>query len=310
MDILADVLRAQRLRGTVYFRADFREPWGLDIQGGEFANFHIVVRGRCWLRTGPTGSVRALETGDVVLFPHGSPHALLHAPDAVAFPASEVTVDDSVSDEVTENRVFGGTGTVTTTLICGHFELDRNASHPLLESLPSVVLVKASQHSRAEWLATAGHLASAESSTNRPGVSAIVDKLAEALLVQTLLGYVESMSQFEEANFLAAIQDRCIGRVLELIHQDPARDWTLNEFVREAGVSRSVLTERFRALVGESPMVYLARWRMLKSRELLRDTSLTIAQVAYSVGYGSEFSFAKAFKRFFYIPPGQARGNA
>lgn len=310
MDILADVLRAQRLRGTVYFRADFRAPWGLDIQGGEFANFHIVARGRCWLRTDPTGSVRALETGDVVLFPHGSPHALLHAPDAVAFPASQVTVDDPRTNSEVENRVFGGSGTVTTTLICGHFELDQDAPHPLLESLPPVVLVEASQHNRAEWLVTAGQLASAESSTYRPGVAAIVDKLAEVLLVQTLLGYVESMSESEEVNFLAAIQDRCIGKVLVLIHQDPARDWTLNGLAREAGISRSVLTERFRALVGESPMLYLTRWRMLKSRELLRDTSMTIAQVAYTVGYGSEFSFSKAFKRFFCISPGQTRANA
>jgi len=309
LDILADVLRAQRLRGTVYFRADFRAPWGLDIQGGEFANFHIVAGGKCWLRIDPTGSVRALEAGDVVLFPHGSPHALLHAPDAEVFPASQVTVDDPHTSSVVENSMFGGSGTVTT-LICGHFELDQDAPHPLLESLPPVVLVEASQHNRAEWLVTAGHLASAESSMYRPGVAAIVDKLAEVLLVQTLLGYIESMSQSEEVNFLAAIQDRCIGKVLVLIHQDPAHDWTLNELARKAGISRSMLTERFRALVGESPMVYVTRWRMLKSRELLRDTSMTIAQVAYTVGYGSEFSFSKAFKRFFCVSPGHARANA
>ncbi len=305
MDILADVLRAQRLSGTVYFRADFREPWGLDIQGGEFANFHIVAQGSCWLRTAGE-PVRRLERGDVVLFPHGDPHALLHAPDAVAFPAAHVTGADNDRN----TQVFGGTGPVTTTLICGHFEHDRSMPHPLLDSLPSLVHVEASTHGNADWLTAVGQLAAAESASRRPGVTALVDRLAEALLVQILLRYVERMSAPEEASFLAAIKDNAIGRVLELIHRDPARDWALDELARAGAVSRSGLTERFRALVGVSPMVYLARWRMLKARDLLRDTSLPIAHVAGAVGYGSEFSFSRAFKRFFGTPPGQARGKA
>jgi AraC-like DNA-binding protein len=293
------------LRGTVYFRADFREPWGLDIQGGSFANFHIVVQGRCWLRDGP-GQERPLKSGDVVLFPRGSPHALLHAPGAVAFPAAQVT--NVPEDE--PNPVFGGSGAVTTTLICGHFEFDPGVAHPLFDSLPSLVHVEASKHGRADWLAAAGQLAAVESASSRPGVTALVDRLAETLLVQTLLGYVERLSQPEEATFLAAIQDRSTGKVLGLIHEDPARDWTLDELALAGAVSRSVLTERFRALVGASPMVYLASWRMLKARELLRDSSMSIAQVAQAVGYESEFSFGKAFKRVVGIPPGESRRNA
>jgi AraC-like DNA-binding protein len=304
LDILADILRSQRLRGTVYFRADFREPWGLDIQGGTFANFHIVVKGKCWLRT-DSGPVRALESGDVVLFPHGSPHALLHAPDGKAFPAAQVT---SVAEDE-PNQVFGGSGAVTTTLICGHFEFEPGVAHPLIDSLPSVVHVEASKHGRADWLAAAGQLAAIESASGRPGVTALVDSLAETLLVQTLLGYVERLSQPEEASFLAAIQDKSIGRVLGLIHKDPARDWTLDELALAGAMSRSVLTERFKTLVGASPMVYLAHWRMLKARELLRDTSLSIAQVAQAVGYETEFSFGKAFKRVIGKPPGQTRKN-
>ena len=286
------------MRGTVYFRADFREPWGLDIQGGEFANFHIVAQGRCWLRTNGE-PVRRLERGDVVLFPHGDPHALLHAPDAIAFPAAHVTGADAARN----TQVFGGTGSVTTTLICGHFEHDRGMPHPLLDSLPSLVHVEASTHGHTDWLTAAGQLAAAESASRRPGVAALVDQLAEALLVQTLLGYIERMPPSEEASFLAAIKDKAIGRVLELIHQDPAKDWALDELARAGAVSRSVLTERFRALVGVSPMAYLARWRMLKARELLRDTSLPIAHVAEAVGYGSEFSFSRAFKPTFRTPP-------
>jgi AraC-like DNA-binding protein len=310
MDVLADVLRALRLRGTVYFRADFREPWGLEIRGGEFANFHIVAQGQCWLRTGESPTLQALEPGDVVIFPRGDPHALLQAPGAEAVPASTLISGDATAGDDAEGRVFGGPGPVTTTLICGHFEYDRRYPHPLFETLPVIVHVRASEHGNADWLATAGRLVAAESAASRPGAGAVVDRLAEALLIQALLGHLDSMSQPEANSFLAAIQDRCIGHALALIHRELARDWTLDELARAAGVSRSVFTERFRALIGESPMVYIARWRLLKARELLLDTSLSVAQVADLVGYQSEFSFGKAFKRLFGMPPGAARSTA
>lgn len=308
MDILTDILRAQRLRGTVYFRADFRQPWGLDIQGGEFANFHIVARGRCWMRTRDAEGVRVLEEGDVVMFPHGGAHALLHAPDATAVPASQLLDGGgATAPDDTGCRVFGGGGAVTTTLICGHFEYDRRFPHPLFESLPPTMHVSAARHGRAAWMATAGQLASAESALQGPGVSVIVDRLAEALLVQALLAYVDEMPQLEVRSFLAAIQDRSIGRVLEMMHHDINREWTLSELAQAACVSRSVFVERFRAMVGDSPMVYLACWRMLKARELLLDTSWSVAQVADAVGYKSEFAFAKAFKRRFQLAPGAMR---
>jgi AraC-like DNA-binding protein len=308
MDILSDILRSQRLRGTVYFRADFREPWGLDIRGGEFANFHIVAQGRCWYRTGRSTQARALELGDVLIFPHGDPHALLHAPHAEALPASQVLVGSTaVGEDASKCCVFGGAGAVSTTLICGHFAFDRKYPHPLLETLPSVVHVSASKRSDVEWLITAGRLAAAGSSVDRPGSGVVADRLAEALLIQSLLGYVADMNKLDANSFLAAMQDRCIGHTLNLIHAQVARDWSLSTLAHEAGMSRSVFSERFRALIGESPMVYVARWRMLKARELLLDTSLSVARVAEAVGYQSEFSFSKAFRRIFGVPPGVVR---
>ena len=180
----------------------------------------------------------------------------------------------------------------------------------MFETLPSVVHVTASKHGDANWLTTAGHLAVAESTANRSGAAAVVDRLAEALLDPGPTRLRGGDDQGGASSFLAAIQDRSVGRALNLIHQEITRDWNLSELAREAGVSRSVFTERFRALVGESPMVYVARWRMLKARELLLDTSLSVAQVAHAVGYQSEFSLTKAFKRLFGITPGAVRNMA
>jgi len=94
---------------------------------------------------------------------------------------------------------------------------------------------------------------------------------------------------------------------LALIHKDPAHPWTLSQLARRVGSSRTRLAERFRHYLGESPMAYLAQWRLKLGAQLLQSTSDSVAQVAMAVGYASEASFNRAFKRAFESPPAQFR---
>jgi AraC-like DNA-binding protein len=66
---------------------------------------------------------------------------------------------------------------------------------------------------------------------------------------------------------------------------------------RGAGVSRSALADRFADLIDESPMRYLAGWRMHLARQLLSEGGLSAGEVALRVGYDSEYAFNRAFKR-------------
>jgi len=68
-------------------------------------------------------------------------------------------------------------------------------------------------------------------------------------------------------------------------------------------MSRAALGKRFTALVGESPIHYLAGWRMHLARRLLRETPLGLAEVAARVGYESEAAFSRAFRRAVGMPP-------
>jgi AraC-like DNA-binding protein len=68
-------------------------------------------------------------------------------------------------------------------------------------------------------------------------------------------------------------------------------------------VSKTVLGDRFRALLGESPMQYCGRWRMSIAAEMLRRERQNACSVAYSVGFNSEAAFNRAFKREFGLPP-------
>lgn len=301
-DVLSEILEALRLRGTAYFKAEFRAPWGMAIPAKDVAAFHVVVQGSCWLRA--SGETRPLRRGDVVLFPEGSSHELVHAPEAEASPAEDL-LGSGRAEGPTPG--YGGSG-LATTLVCGHFSYDRGGLHPFFSALPELIHVSAGDGQHASWVATASQMAAAESTSGQRGAAVVVDRLAEALLLQTLRQFLAGRSKPE--GFLAAVEDPPVGRALACIHGHPDQKWTVVDLAREAGVSRSGLAQRFRELVGESPMRYLARWRMLAARRLLAGGTLGTAEVAQRVGYESEFAFAKAFKRFFGEGPGSTRRSA
>lgn len=303
MDVVADILHALRLRGTVYFRARFHAPWGMVVPRGAFANFHVVTDGTCWVRGRAGSTFVRLGRGDMAVFPRGDTHALSCAPDAAMAPAASFL--ERTRRETEHGVVFGESGEPTTGLICGHFEYDRELTHPLFETLDEMLIVKSRQDSGDGWLVTAADLAANASAADEPGSSAVVDRLAEALLIQALAAYV--VQRADGAAFLHALNDRQIGRVLALMHEDIARNWTLDSLAASASLSRSHFAERFRALVGETPMVYLARWRMIRARELLRATRRPLGDISEAVGYTSEFAFAKAFKKITGETPGAVR---
>jgi len=300
MDALSDVLRALRLSGTVYFRADFQAPWGMAMQAGQFANFHLVVRGECWVTTPGCENALELGPGDIVVFPRGDAHSIVEKPDAAADPAKSLL---ATGRQEAGTRIFGGDGQRTTTMICGHFEYDRDGAHPLFDHLPEMIHLKSD--GQRSWIESASQLTELESGSARQGSSAIVDRLAEVLLIQVLRAYLERTD--DPKGFLGALSNPGLSRALLAIHQAPSRPWTVEAAAKLAGMSRSVFSQRFRDAVGMSPIQYVARWRMLRARELLVSTQQSLAEIAAAVGYESEFAFAKAFKKSYGESPGALR---
>jgi pimeloyl-ACP methyl ester carboxylesterase/AraC-like DNA-binding protein len=95
-----------------------------------------------------------------------------------------------------------------------------------------------------------------------------------------------------------------------VIHTRYSEELDVELLAREAGVSRSVLGERFVALLGEPPMRYCAKWRMRTAANMLRDGKENSANIAYAVGFNSEAAFNRAFKREFGEPPVTWKRNA
>ena len=299
MDVLTDILSTLRLRGTVYFQADFCAPWGMDIKGGAVANFHLIVAGTCWLRGPDSEPIRELHEGDMVVLAHGDRHALLHEPDADAPPAESVITTGLAGEP---RPVYGGGGNATT-LICGHYEYDRSGMHPLLRALPRLIHLRREQQT--EWIATASRLAVAESNSTQDGSTAVVNRLAEVLFIQVIRAYAQQLA--DQKGFLATLAEPALAKALALLHNDPARHWQLSDLANASGVSRTILAERFKQMLGVAPIQYLTEWRMHKARELLITSKLSVASVAEQVGYATEWSFSKAYKRVFGEGPGATR---
>lgn len=302
MDVLSDILQSIRLAGGVHFRCEFSAPWGMEIKPTPVAEFHIIVRGNCWLRMPGHNDPILLQGGDVVAFPHGDAHTLLDAPEGAALPVEEILQGQNL--EHYGPVIHGGNG-MPATVLCGYFQFDRDNPHPVVAALPPLIHIRGIDSHDFTWLQTAINFMIHETRSAKPGGEAVVSRLAEVLFVQMVRAYVNQNGVPQ--GMLAAISDRQIGAALQLMHRSPQDHWTLTMLAQRIGMSRSAFAARFSQLVGQTPMQYLTSWRMRKARELLRESRLSTAAIAEQIGYRSEAAFSKAFKKTVGIGPGAYR---
>jgi AraC-like DNA-binding protein len=127
--------------------------------------------------------------------------------------------------------------------------------------------------------------------------------------VETLRRYLAGLPP-EQSGWLGGTRDPVAGHALALLHREPSHPWSLAAIARTVGVSRTVLVDRFHHFLGEAPMAYLTRWRLQLGARLLETTNRSVSQIAGDVGYESQASFNRAFKRRFKVPPGRYRRRA
>lgn len=302
MDVLSDILRSVHLGGGIYFRCEFSAPWGMDIKPTPVAEFHVIVRGNCWLRMPGLSDPIPLQGGDLVAFPRGDAHSLVDAPEGVALPAEEILLGQNLDHygPVT----YGGNG-LPATVLCGYFQFDRDRPHPLVAALPPLIHIRGTEGYNFAWLQTALNFMIHETKAARPGAEAVVNRLAEVLFVQMVRAYIEQSDA--PPGMLAAIADKQIGAALQLMHQTPQHPWALVILAQRVGMSRSAFAARFNRLVGQTPMQYLTFWRMQKAQELLQNKGLSTAAIAERVGYQSDAAFSRVFKKAIGIGPGAFR---
>jgi AraC-like DNA-binding protein len=146
----------------------------------------------------------------------------------------------------------------------------------------------------------------AEIASDQQGARTVLRRMADVLFIQAVRAYIGGQDR-RTRGWLRGLTDRRIARALAAIHEHFAEPWTLDALAREAGMSRTAFAVTFKELVGESPMAYLQRWRVLRAANALRTDGLSLARAAEAVGYQSDVVFAKAFKRVTGESPGRYR---
>jgi len=307
MDVLHDIFEVIQLRGTLYFRTDFSPPWGTTVPAlGKAARFHFVVAGQCWLRI-DGGDPTCLEAGDFVLIPNGASHVLSHAPDAKAPPLEQVLKAVGYTGE-SLLAVGSGDPDASTQLVCGHFNFDATADHPILRALPHGVVIRAASRAQRPWFDEALQLLVKHVFSNHPGSRAAVARLSEILFIEAVRSAEEEAPELSQ--LMRAFSDRRIGRALAEIHANPQRAWTVANLAAAAGMSRTRFATQFQELMGIGPIRYLTDWRLQRAAAALRNSRQSVAEIAYANGYRNATAFGRAFRERFGFPPGQLRNQA
>ena len=294
MDALSQLLTTFRLQTDLINNAQYCGSWAVDTSGTGRASFHLVAHSACYLRSAEMAEPTLIRKGDFVLFPRDQKHLLSSAAE------NAVTVNQQQPVAYEEGLKEDGVG-----LICGYFHFKQSASSALTQVLPDAIVIHRSEHNSSTT--TLIDLMISESLKTTPGTEAAVDRLAEALFVIILREYL--MRDVQKQGLAAALRDPRIHNAMANMHAAPDAKWTVEALAKKAAMSRSAFAERFKTLMGESPMEYLTRWRMQLAYNLLAEQGLSILDVAGRCGYESEVAFAKAFKRMIGIGPGAVRQN-
>jgi AraC-like DNA-binding protein len=281
LDTLHRMLCLHQLRAAFFANPTLCDQWQLRFEGEHRLTFHLVQAGRCVLQLDDTSPVSIqLNTGDLAVIPQHRVHVL----------TSRTHSEDDL-------------GSVA--LLCGAIDIEREDRSPLLATLPPSIVIRAQDTRGHPSLQRLLELLTAETADRENGCQLVLDKLAAALFAMILRHYV--CTDRPPHGLFAALNDPHLQPVLAAVHAGVGQSWSLRELATLATMSRSSFADHFKRTFGVSFRDYLMTWRMSCASGMLRDARRSVAQVADSLGYTTEASFRRAFKRHFGVGPGRVR---
>jgi AraC-like DNA-binding protein/mannose-6-phosphate isomerase-like protein (cupin superfamily) len=302
LDVLSETLRRIHMRSVVAGEVALIAPWGLSVEKGT-AGCYFVRRGQCQIEIDGVADAVKLAASDIIVVPQGRSHCLRSGSQCDAVPIAQVVSSDQrwrQSKAETQNRRS------ETTLVCICFSLDQQGFSPLLSALPSVIHLEGQKNR--DWSSAwkAFRLVASEAASPRPGSQAILEHLAQIVVIQAVRSYLSMLPNSDQER-LAAFLDPAIGPAVAWLHRQPEQAWTVASLAEKVGMSRSAFAARFSAMVAMPPLRYLSECRLQKACDLLRENQYGLKEIAARVGYASEAAFSNAFKRWTGNAPGVYR---
>jgi AraC-like DNA-binding protein len=269
-DLLSQVLARVRMTGEGVYATTLGAAACLDL-AAHTAHVCVINEGVVEVR-GEVGAPVMLQSGDLALLPHG-PRDL------------QLTVGASPAAVV----------------VC-HFWFDPNSLQEMLFALPTLIHIRQAEAS--DWLSNIIAFLLREANDQQAGSALMVSRMIDLVVIRALRAWVQ---HGRASSWLGGLADARIARVLKSIHEQPAQPLTIEALAAIAGMSRSSFSERFAALVGQSPLRYRNECRLSLARNMLAEGALRVGEVALAVGYESEAAFSRAYKAFFGHTPRDAK---
>lgn len=295
MDPLSEVLSLLKPRSHISSGFDAGGEWAVQFSSQHLLiKCYAIVSGACWLVVEGQADAVRLVAGECFVLPSGRPFRLASDPGVVPVDAAGIFPPMRAGGVVTIN----GGGDLF--LVGSRFAVSGQHASMLMDLLPPIVHIRReSEQSALRWAIDRMML---ELRDQQPGGELIAQHLAHMMLISALRLHLENTAE-PSTGWIAALVDRHLGPVIRAIHASPGQRWMLRDLARLACQSRSSFAERFRRVVGCTPMEYLTRWRMLMACERLGSGKERVSRVASDLGYESESAFSTAFKRVWGCSP-------
>lgn len=294
-NVLDDIIDTLRFRGSIFFHSSLAAPWGMSLSIIAMPRFHIALEGEFYV--GSACSNIKVKPMDIIMIPDGDMHWIADQNDRELIPSEQA------GDACVLGMPLFQQGEITNKIMCGIIEYDEAIKHPILSALPSIIQLSNIQSNDSIWMTV--KLIDAEINRTKSKKNSIIDRLTEVLFIQLLNNFINENDHL--TGFLSALKEPRLNKILQLIHQNPERQWTLDIICDVVGMSRATLQRKFKAGIGVSPMVYIGRWRMAKAYQLLKYSNLSLEGIADGTGFSDARTLSHAFKDHYGDTPSQFR---
>ena len=313
MDAFSDVLRSVRLKGGVFLDARFTAPWCVHSRvvaedckpilqnPAQMISYHYVTEGQILIAVAGEDPI-GVEAGEIVILPRNDPHIVGSSRNLR--PINGRALIQPSADGGLARIDYGGGG-APARIICGFLGSDEGYN-PLIATLPAIIKIDVRAAAARGLIEASLEYAAKEIAQGRVGSPADLAQLSELLFVEAVRHYASTLPE-DAGGWLKGLNDPQVGQALVLIHADIATRWSVEDLAKSVAMSRSAFMNRFTSLIGMPPIKYLTTLRLNAAKTILVQSSKTVAQVAFSVGYESEDAFSRAFKREFGASPANWR---